>query len=52
MARSGRSSLNAGITLRELEVFRALVATGKTTAAAHRLGVSQPAVSRSLAPLE
>lgn len=52
MARSGRSSFTAGITLRELEVFRALVATGKTTAAAHRLGVSQPAVSRALAQFE
>lgn len=52
MARSGRSVFSAGITLRELEVFRALVATGKTTAAAHRLGISQPAVSRSLTQLE
>lgn len=42
----------AGFTLRELEVLRALVETGKTTTAAQRLGLSQPAVSRSLAQLE
>lgn len=40
------------ITLRELEILRALVATGKTTAAAHRLSISQPAVSRALSRLE
>lgn len=39
-------------TLRELEALRAMVETGKTTAAAHLLGVSQPAVSRALAQLE
>jgi DNA-binding transcriptional LysR family regulator len=39
-------------SLRELEVLRAVIATHKTTAAAHRLGVSQPAVSRALAVLE
>ncbi len=49
---SSTAHRRAGITLRELEVLRALVATGKTTAAAHRLGVSQPAVSRALAQLE
>ncbi|MCF3936612.1 LysR substrate-binding domain-containing protein [Acuticoccus sp. M5D2P5] len=41
-----------GFTLRELEVLRALVETGKTTTAAQRLGLSQPAVSRSLGQLE
>ncbi|WP_040485403.1 LysR substrate-binding domain-containing protein [Lutibaculum baratangense] len=41
-----------GFTLRELEVLRALVETGKATTAAQRLGLSQPAVSRSLAQLE
>lgn len=42
----------AGFTLRELEVLRALVETGKTTVAAQRLGLSQSAVSRALAELE
>ncbi|WP_274425374.1 LysR substrate-binding domain-containing protein [Chelativorans sp. YIM 93263] len=41
-----------GFTLRELEVLRALIETGKSTSAARRLGLSQPAVSRSLAQLE
>jgi DNA-binding transcriptional LysR family regulator len=45
-------SSSGSITLRELEILRALVATGKTTAAAHRLGISQPAVSRALSRLE
>ena len=39
-------------SLRELEVLIAVIETGKTTAAAHRLGISQPAVSRALAQLE
>ena len=39
-------------SLRELEVLIAVIETGKTTAAAHRLGVSQPAVSRALVQLE
>lgn len=38
--------------MRELEVLVAMVQTGKTTAAAERLGVSQPAVSRAIAGLE
>lgn len=38
--------------LRELEVLAAVVREGKTTAAAHRLGLSQSAVSRSIATLE
>lgn len=41
-----------GFTLRELEVLRALVQTGKTTAAAQRLGMSQSAISRSLSQFE
>ena len=41
-----------GITLRELEVLRVLVTTGTATAAADRLGISQPAVSRSIAQIE
>lgn len=39
-------------SLRELEVLRALIATRKTTSAAQRLGISQPAVSRAIAGLE
>ena len=42
----------AGFTLRELEVLQALVQTGKATTAAQHLGMSQPAVSRSLSQLE
>jgi|TARA_R110002072_G_scaffold4706_15_gene32932 DNA-binding transcriptional LysR family regulator len=38
--------------LRELEIFRAMIDARKTTAAAQRLGISQPAVSRALASLE
>jgi len=41
-----------GFTLRELEVLRELIDAGKTTVAAQRLGLSQPAISRSLAQLE
>ena len=43
---------HAGITLRELQVLQALVAEGTASAAARRLGLSQPAVSRRLAQLE
>lgn len=39
-------------SLRELEVLRALIASRKTTSAAASLGVSQPAISRSIAALE
>jgi DNA-binding transcriptional LysR family regulator len=39
-------------SLRELEVLQAMIATRKTVAAAQRLGISQPAVSRALAALE
>lgn len=38
--------------LRHLEILRALVETGKTTAAAQRLGMSQSAISRGIAQLE
>jgi len=39
-------------SIREYEVLRAVVTSGSVTAAAHRLGISQPAVSRTLAQLE
>jgi DNA-binding transcriptional LysR family regulator len=39
-------------TVRDLEILHAVIETGKTTAAAARLGISQPAVSRTLAQLE
>jgi DNA-binding transcriptional LysR family regulator len=38
--------------LRHLEILRALIETGKTTAAAQRLGMSQSAISRGIAQLE
>ena len=41
-----------GLTLRELEVLRGLIESGTATATADRLGISQPAVSRTLAQLE
>jgi DNA-binding transcriptional LysR family regulator len=39
-------------SVRELEVLHAVITTRKTTAAAQRLGISQPAVSRAIASLE
>lgn len=45
----GRSSRPS---VRELEVLHAVITTRKTTAAAQRLGVSQPAVSRAIGALE
>lgn len=39
-------------SLRELEVFRTTVVTESATAAAQRLGISQPSVSRTLAQIE
>lgn len=39
-------------SLRELEILRTLIALGKTTAAAAKLNISQPAVSRAIAQLE
>lgn len=43
---------SAGITLRELQVLQALVASGTAISAARKLGISQSAVSRRLAQLE
>lgn len=48
----GPSSGRRPPSLRELEVLQAMIATRKTVAAAQRLGISQPAVSRALAALE
>ena len=39
-------------THRQIEVFRAVMATGHVTQAADRLGSSQPTLSRELARLE
>lgn len=39
-------------TIRELEILRSMIAAGRTHAAAQAVGLSQPAVSRSLAVLE
>jgi DNA-binding transcriptional LysR family regulator len=39
-------------SIREYEVLRAVITSGTVTAAAHRLAISQPAVSRLLAQLE
>ena len=40
------------MNIRQLEAFRAVMATGSATAAAQRLNVTQPAVSRLLAQFE
>lgn len=40
------------LTHRQIEVFRAVMATGQVTQAAERLGSSQPTLSRELARLE
>ncbi len=42
----------AGITLRQIEIFHAVVTTGNLTAAAALLNTSQPTVSRELARFE
>jgi DNA-binding transcriptional LysR family regulator len=42
----------SGITLRELEILRTLVMTGTTIAAAEKLGITQPAISRAVAQME
>lgn len=39
-------------SIRELEVLRATIFTGSATAAAERLGISQPSISRTLAKIE
>lgn len=44
--------LNKGVTLRGLEVFEALAATGSVAQAASATGLSQPAVSQQLRNLE
>ena len=44
--------LNKGVTLRGLEVFEALAATGSVAQAAAATGLSQPAVSQQLRNLE
>lgn len=44
--------LNKGVTLRGLEVFEALAATGSVAGAAGLTGLSQPAVSQQLKNLE
>lgn len=45
-------AMHPGVKLRHLRLFLDVVAAGGLTAAARRLGVSQPAASRSLAELE
>ncbi|WP_186374280.1 LysR substrate-binding domain-containing protein [Roseomonas gilardii] len=40
------------MNLRQLDAFRAIVLSGSTLAAARRIGVSQPAISRLIADLE
>lgn len=52
LLRDQAAAARSGVTLRELEVLLALVECGRTTGAARRLGLSQPAVSRALASLE
>ena len=48
-----RASWSGGwASLRDFEVLHALIETGKTTAAAARLGIGQPAVSRMISQLE
>ena len=44
--------LSKGVTLRGLEVFEALAATGSVAGAAGLTGLSQPAVSQQLKNLE
>lgn len=48
----GEPGARSKLSLRELEALRAVISAGKTTAAAARLGISQPAVSRALQHLE
>jgi len=50
--RAGDTQRNRRPSFRELEALHALVEARKTTAAAHKLGVSQPAISRAIHDLE
>lgn len=52
LPRNPPAEVSARPSLRELEALSALIATRKTVAAAHALGVSQPAISRAIASLE
>jgi DNA-binding transcriptional LysR family regulator len=47
-----RSEVGGRLSHRQIEVFRAVMATGQVTRAAERLSSSQPTVSRELARLE
>jgi DNA-binding transcriptional LysR family regulator len=49
---NGGKIMRPRASIREYEVLRAVITSGTVTAAAHRLGISQPAVSRLLAQLE
>ena len=40
------------LTHRQIEAFRAVIETGKITAAANVLGTTQPSVSKMIADLE
>ena len=41
-----------GLTLRQIDAFRAVMLTGTATEAAQVLGISQPAISRLVSDLE
>ncbi|MEI8147128.1 MAG: LysR substrate-binding domain-containing protein [Alphaproteobacteria bacterium] len=49
---SSQDGIRGFASIRDLEVLRTLIAARKTTAAANELGISQPAVSRTIASLE
>ena len=40
------------ITLKQLQIFRAVVIAGSITKASRRVGLSQPSISQQLAKLE
>jgi DNA-binding transcriptional LysR family regulator len=48
----GREHRDKRPSFRELEALHALVEARKTTSAAHKIGVSQPAISRAIQDLE
>jgi DNA-binding transcriptional LysR family regulator len=50
--RNGQELRDRRPSFRELEALHALVEARKTTSAAHKLGVSQPAISRAIQDLE